>query len=164
MLLISDGVTPSNIDQGYVLRRIIRRLIRHMRKSEIDVEMLESLIVQYMEVLSEMYPELTKRKIMILEVLLAEKKKFMRTLLNGEKEFNKAVDRAKSESKTMLEGEIVFRLYETYGFPPEMTEELAKERELGVHMNEFETLYKLHQEKSRARSKSKVPRRSCRAK
>lgn len=155
MLLISDGVRPSNIDQGYVLRRLIRRIIRHMRKIEIDIEKLEELIIEYIEVLTEMYPELSKNKNVILEVLLAEKNKFMKTLINGEKEFTKAVNRANQDSKNIIEGEIVFRLYETYGFPPEITEELAKEQGFDIEIDAFEKLYKEHQEKSRQGAEAK---------
>ena len=155
MLLISDGARPSNIDQGYVLRRLIRRVIRHMRKTEIDVEKLGEIITKYVDVLKEMYPELSENEKEISETLLTEKNKFMRTLINGEKEFIKAVNRARNESKNIIEGEIVFRLYETYGFPPEITEELAKEHGFKINIDEFERLYKEHQEKSRQGAEQK---------
>ena len=155
MLLISDGARPSNIDQGYVLRRLIRRTIRHMRKTEIDVEKLGELINRYVEILKEMYPELLENEKEISETLLTEKNKFMRTLVNGEREFIKAVNRAREESKNMIEGEVVFRLYETYGFPPEITEELAAEQGFKINISEFEKLYKEHQEKSRQGAEQK---------
>jgi len=155
MLLISDGVRPSNLDQGYVLRRLIRRVIRHIRKTEIDVEKLGEIITKYVDVLKEMYPELEENEKEILETLITEKNKFMKTLVNGEREFIKAVKKSHDESKKVIEGEIVFRLYETYGFPPEITEELAKEQGLSINIAEFEKLYKEHQEKSRQGAEQK---------
>ena len=102
-----------------------------------------------------MYPELTKNKEMIKNVILEEKDKFMKTLAKGEKEFEKVVNKLKAENKTKIDTEAVFNLYETYGFPPEMTVELANENGLKVEMTEFAQLFKAHQEKSRMGSESK---------
>ncbi|MBO6244616.1 MAG: alanine--tRNA ligase, partial [Clostridia bacterium] len=157
MMIISDGGRPSNLDRGYVLRRLIRRVIRHLNKLEIDVNELSTLIDLNVENLKEMYPELEKNKETIKNVILEEKDKFVKTLNKGEKEFEKEI--AKMESKETenkkLQGEVVFRLYDTYGFPPEMTKELAKEKGYEIDLEEFNKLFKKHQEKSRLGAEQK---------
>ena len=91
MMIISDGGRPSNLDRGYVLRRLIRRMIRHMNKLQINLEELGTLIELNVENLKEMYPELEQNKDLIKSVIIEEKNKFVKTLANGEKEFNKEV-------------------------------------------------------------------------
>ncbi len=150
MMIISDGGRPSNLDRGYVLRRLIRRMIRHMNKLQINLEELATLIELNVENLKEMYPDLEKNKDLIKSVIIEEKNKFVKTLANGEKEFNKEVTKLKAQGKDMIDGKMVFRLYDTYGFPPEVTKELAEESEMKISMKEFDKLFKEHQEKSRA--------------
>lgn len=150
MMIISDGGRPSNLDRGYVLRRLIRRMIRHINKLQINLSELETLIDLNVENLKEMYPDLEKNKETIKSVIIEEKDKFVKTLANGEKEFNKEVTKLKAEGKDMIDGKMVFRLYDTYGFPPEVTKELAEESEMKISMKEFDELFKEHQEKSRA--------------
>ncbi len=150
MMIISDGGRPSNLDRGYVLRRLIRRMIRHMNKLQINLEELGTLIELNVENLKEMYPDLEKNKDLIKSVIIEEKDKFVKTLANGEKEFNKEVAKLKAQGKDMIDGKMVFRLYDTYGFPPEVTKELAEESEMKISMEEFDKLFKEHQEKSRA--------------
>ena len=150
MMIISDGGRPSNLDRGYVLRRLIRRMIRHMNKLQINLEELGTLIELNVENLKEMYPELEQNKDLIKTVIIEEKNKFVKTLANGEKEFNKEVTKLKAQGKDMIDGKMVFRLYDTYGFPPEVTKELAEESEMKISMEEFDKLFKEHQEKSRA--------------
>lgn len=155
IMLIADGVKPSNIEQGYVLRRLIRRIIRHLKNVGINANLIKDLLVLNIEILKDMYPELVKKQEEILLVVEAEKEKFTKTLENGEKEFLKALNRAKSEGKTTIDGATVFKLYETYGFPPEITEELAKENDVKLDLKEYEVLYKKHQEKSRQGAEQK---------
>ena len=150
MMIISDGGRPSNLDRGYVLRRLIRRMIRHLNKLQINLEELGTLIELNVENLKEMYPDLEKNKDLIKTVIIEEKDKFVKTLANGEKEFNKEVAKLKAQGKDIIEGKMVFRLYDTYGFPPEVTKELAEESEMKISMEEFDKLFKEHQEKSRA--------------
>ena len=150
MMIISDGGRPSNLDRGYVLRRLIRRMIRHLNKLQINLEELGTLIELNVENLKEMYPDLEKNKDLIKTVIIEEKDKFVKTLANGEKEFNKEVAKLKAQGKDMIDGKMVFRLYDTYGFPPEVTKELAEESEMKISMDEFDKLFKEHQEKSRA--------------
>ena len=149
MMIISDGGRPSNIDRGYVLRRLIRRLIRHLNKLQIDLNELTNLIEINVENLKEMYPDLEKNKDTIKSVIIEEKDKFVKTLAHGEREFEKEVKKLKEQNKETIPGTIVFRLYDTYGFPPEVTKELAQENGFKVDLKEFEELFKKHQEKSR---------------
>ena len=153
MMLIADGGRPSNIDRGYILRRLIRRMIRHLNKLQIDLNELSTLIEINVENLKEMYPELEKNKEIIIATMLEEKDKFVKTLANGEKEFQKAINKLQ-ETKT-IPGDVVFRLYDTYGFPPEVTKELAEENGYEINLKEFDELFKKHQEKSRAGSEQK---------
>ena len=153
MMIIADGGRPSNLDRGYVLRRLIRRMIRHLNKLEINLEELSTLIDINVENLKEMYPELEKEHKNIKTVIIEEKNKFEKTLANGEREFQKEI-RKLGEAKT-ISGKTVFKLYDTYGFPPEVTNELAEENGYEVDLKEFEELFKKHQEKSRAGSEQK---------
>lgn len=155
MMIICDGGRPSNIDRGYVLRRLIRRMIRHMNKLEIDLSEISTLIDINVDNLKEMYPDLSKNKEKIRSVMLEEKDKFVKTLVHGEKEFSKEKQKAQEQGKTQIDGEVVFRLYDTYGFPPEVTSELAKENGMTVDLEEFDRLFKKHQEKSRLGSEQK---------
>lgn len=155
MMIISDGGRPSNIDRGYILRRLIRRMIRHLNKLQIDLSETENLINLNIETLKEMYPDLVTNKEIIKQVILEEQSKFVKTLEHGEREFIKATNKAKEQGKDVIDSETVFRLYDTYGFPPEVTEELAKENNIKVDMEGFNKLFKEHQEKSRQGSEQK---------
>ena len=153
MMIISDGGRPSNLDRGYVLRRLIRRMIRHMNKLQIELSELGTLIDVNIQTLNEMYPELEKNKETIKSVVIEEKDKFVKTLANGEREFQKEIN--KLNGNKLISGQVVFKLYDTYGFPPEVTKELAEENGYEVDLKEFEELFKKHQEKSRAGSEAK---------
>ena len=155
MMIIADGGRPSNLDRGYILRRLIRRMIRQMNKLQIDLNELSGLIDLNIDNLKEMYPELVKNRETIKQVILEEKDKFVKTLVHGEKEFQKEMKRHKEQGKEQLEGKVVFKLYDTYGFPPEVTQDLAKENNMTLDMDEFDKLFKKHQEKSRAGSEQK---------
>lgn len=149
MMTISDGGRPSNLDRGYVLRRLIRRMIRHMNKLQIDLNELSNLIDINVDNLKEMYPDLEKNRGVIKNVIIEEKNKFVKTLSHGEREFEKEIAKLKEKNIDIIPGTVVFRLYDTYGFPPEVTKELAEENGFKVDLNEFEKLFKEHQEKSR---------------
>ena len=155
MMIICDGGRPSNLDRGYVLRRLIRRMIRHMNKLQIDLNELSNLIDLDVDLLKEMYPDLEKNKEQIKQVLLEEKDKFVKTLAHGEREFEKEVRRLREQGEDKIEGKIVFKLYDTYGFPPEVTADLAKENNMTIDIEGFKALFKEHQEKSRAGSEQK---------
>ena len=155
MMIIADGGRPSNIDRGYVLRRLIRRMIRHMNKLQIDLSELSNLIDINVNNLKEMYPELEQNREIIKNVINEEKDKFVKTLTHGEREFQKEMQKAKENGKTEIDANVVFRLYDTYGFPPEVTKELADENGMTVDLKGFEELFKEHQEKSRQGSTQK---------
>lgn len=148
-LLICDGVLPSNVGQGYILRRLIRRTIRHMRKIGFDVDRITEVCETLVDSLSDMYPELNTNKDNIIEQIKKEKNRFMNTLIKGEKEFGKILNKLKIENSDMIDGHSLFRLYDTFGFPPEVTAELAKENGLKVDMEGYKKLFEEHQNKSR---------------
>ena len=155
MMIICDGGRPSNVDRGYILRRLIRRMVRHMNKLQISLDELSTLIDINVENLKEMYPALEANKETIKNVILEEKDKFVKTLEKGEKEFAKEVGQVKEQGENIVPGKVVFRLYDTYGFPPEVTEELATENGMKIDKEGFDKLFKEHQEKSRAGSEQK---------
>ncbi len=155
MMIISDGGRPSNVDRGYILRRLIRRMVRHMNKLQINLDEISTLVDINVENLKEMYPDLAKNEELIKNVIIEEKNKFVKTLAHGEKEFEKEMNKAKEQGKNKIDGKVVFKLYDTYGFPPEVTSELAQENDMTVDMKEFDELFKAHQEKSRMGSEQK---------
>ena len=155
MMIISDGGRPSNVDRGYILRRLIRRMVRHMNKLQINLDEISTLVDINVENLKEMYPDLAKNEELIKNVIIEEKNKFVKTLVHGEKEFEKEMNKAKEQGKNKIDGKVVFKLYDTYGFPPEVTSELAQENNMTVDMKEFDELFKAHQEKSRMGSEQK---------
>ena len=148
------GIKPSNTDQGYILRRLIRRMIRYAKDLDIDInssweqELAKVVINQY----KGYYKELERNENVILEVLSNEKVKFNRTLEKGLREFEKVISNIEGKQ---IEKDIAFKLYDTYGFPIELTEELAKENGLTVDIEGFTQKFKEHQEKSRAGSNEK---------
>lgn len=140
-------ISPSNTEQGYILRRLIRRIIRLFKKADINsnylCELVEILIDQY----SPVYPELSENREFILEQLEKEYNLFSKTLDDGLKKANRYLDNVK-QGET-LSGELAFKLYDTYGFPIEFTAELAGERGCKVDMDGFKQKFEEHQEKSR---------------
>ncbi len=153
LFLICDSVVPSNIGQGYILRRLIRRAIRHMRKIEFDINNIDVIIDMFIKNLNEMYPELTKNRDNILIEITKEKNKFLCTLEKGEKEFVKITNKLREQDVYVIPGKTLFRLYDTYGFPPEVTLEFAKEINFGADMEGFDKCFREHQEKSRQNEK-----------
>ncbi len=144
------GVVPSNTDRGYILRRLIRRMIRHARKLNIDLNsnfeviLAELIINKY----SKYYDELTKNKEHIIEELTKEKVKFSKTLEKGLRVFEK-----ETTGLDKIDKDLAFKLYDTYGFPIELTTELADEKHMSVDTDGFKEKFKEHQEKSRTASK-----------
>ena len=155
MMIIADGGVPSNTDRGYILRRLIRRMTRHLNKLGIDQSNMAELMDITIDSLKHMYNELDVNRDRIKNVILAEQQKFSKTLEHGEKEFEKALHKAQAEGKDTIDSNSAFKLYETYGFPIEMTIELAKENGMKVDVNEFDKLFKEHQEKSKIGSEHK---------
>lgn len=149
VFILAEGITPGNLDQPYVARRLIRRSVRYGRKMGIRGHFTGQLAEVVISILSDVYPELEENSDHIFTALDEEEIRFHRTLKRGEKEFFKAVEICKSEGKDVMPGNLVFRLYDTYGFPPELTQELAERRELAVDMEGFRQAFAEHQEKSR---------------
>ena len=139
------GISPSNIGAGYVLRRILRRIIREFKKLEINSSINELAKVVISDYQSE-YPELKKNESFIIEEITKEEEKFSKTLKDGEKLFYKTI---KNLQGTQISGDDAFKLFDTFGFPLEMTLELAKENKLTVDENGFQEKFKEHQKKSR---------------
>lgn len=155
MMIILDGGIPSNVDRGYILRRLIRRMTRRLRKLQIDTNQISTLIDISIDAQKELYPELETNKERIKTVIIEEINKFEKTLERGEREFNKIVNKLKSENKDTISGQDLFTLYETYGFPSEVTQDLAEEQGIKIDNTEFDRLFKEHQEKSRMGSEQK---------
>ncbi len=140
------GITPSNIGAGYVLRRLIRRSIRHLRKLGINEDVLSDLANLYILEYKDIYEELVRNKEKVFAELQKEYNKFSRTIKDGEKLFYKAIKNVKDNT---LGGEDAFKLFDTFGFPLEMTIELAKENNIKVDVEGFNNCFKEHQQKSR---------------
>jgi len=155
MMIILDGGIPSNVDRGYILRRLIRRMTRRLRKLQIDTNQISTLIDISIDAQKELYPELETNKERIKDVIIEEISKFEKTLERGEREFNKIVNKLRTENKDTISGQDLFTLYETYGFPPEVTQDLAEEQGIKIDNTEFDRLFKEHQEKSRMGSEQK---------
>lgn len=141
------GVVPSNTDQGYILRRIIRRAVRFGRSISLPEGSLSVIADTFIEKYKDVYPELVANRQRIVEELNKEEQKFTKTLQDGLKEFEKAASKVENG---VIDGASAFRLYDTYGFPIEITEELAKERKLSVDRAGYDTAFAEHQQKSRA--------------
>lgn len=154
------GVVPSNTDQGYILRRIIRRAVRYGRKIALPEGSLSEIACTFIEKYKNIYPELQENKSKIVDELNKEEQKFSKTLQGGLKEFEKAA--AKVEGG-IIDGAAAFRLYDTYGFPIEITTELARERNLSVDKKGYDEAFALHQQKSRAGGRRGVQMRVSRS-
>jgi alanyl-tRNA synthetase len=148
--LLVDNVVPSNLEQGYILRRLIRRAIRYGKiigiQNNFTAKIIEAVISQYQDI----YPELQDKKEIIIQELNKEEQKFEKTLEKGIKEFEKIIS-----GKKIIDGSSTFKLYDTYGFPIELTEELANEKGIEIDKKEFQRAFKKHQELSRKGTEKK---------
>ncbi|MGN0807104.1 MAG: alanine--tRNA ligase [Candidatus Coproplasma sp.] len=147
------GIVPSNTDQGYILRRIIRRAVRFGRNINLPQGALNSVSKTIVEKYAEVYPELVANSAKIEEELNKEEAKFLKTLAQGIKEFEKVV--AALPENGEIDGVTAFHLYDTYGFPVEITVEMAGEKGVKVDVDGYNKAYAEHQEKSRAGSEQK---------
>lgn len=146
------GIKPSNTDQGYILRRLIRRAIRHAKRLNIDInsDWEKQIATIILNKYKKYYKEVEENESVVLEVLKNEKEKFNRTLEKGLREFEKAI-----RNKESIDATTAFHLYDTYGFPIELTEELASEQGLKVDIEGFNQKFREHQELSRTASQGK---------
>ena len=150
----TSGIKPSNTDQGYILRRLIRRSIRHAKKLDIDINSNweEKIATAIMDKYDKYYSELKENRNVVLDVLKNEKIKFGRTLEKGLREFEKITNNLTGKN---LNKDLAFKLYDTYGFPIELTVELATEKGIEVDVEGFHEKFKAHQELSRTASAGK---------
>ena len=144
------GVAPSNVGQGYILRRLIRRAVRHGKKLGIEGKFLADLSTTVLDLYGEPYPELIEHKDFIADELRKEEDRFSLTLTKGEREFEKMLPNLLKGTSRVISGRLAFRLYDTYGFPIELTMELAAEHGFTVDEEGFHKAFEKHQELSRA--------------
>lgn len=143
------GMKPSNLGQGYILRRLIRRAVRHGMKLGIESNFLSLLADVVIGQYEKAYPELRERSDFIHVELLAEEEKFSETLRKGEREFEKMLPNLKKSKSGIIPGRLAFKLYDTYGFPLELSVELAAEHGLSVDEAGFQKAFEKHQELSK---------------
>lgn len=148
--LITDGVLPSNEGRGYVLRRIIRRALRHGNKLGLTEPFFYKLVKPLVAEMGEAYPELRQAQTHIEKVLRQEEEQFSLTLIQGLKLFEQAIKDLKGQ---IIPGDVVFKLYDTYGFPVDLTADIARERDLLIDFESFETAMNKQRERSRQASK-----------
>jgi len=130
--LVSDGVLPSNDGRGYVLRRILRKALVHGRRLGQTGPFVDALLKVVIDNYRDAYPELADNRVFVSRVLGSEEERFLQTLETGIRIFQTEGDRLEKAGERTLPGEVVFRLYDTFGFPPELTEDMAAERGMGV--------------------------------
>jgi alanyl-tRNA synthetase len=154
--LMGDGVRPGNVDQAYVLRRLIRRAIREARKLGVEQAFTPAMAAVVIDEYGDVYPELEENREGILAGLQEEEEQFAGALQRGSREFNKLIERFPPHvEKKVISGRKAFYLYETYGFPLELTTEMAEERGFTVDKEGYEKAYRKHQELSRAGAEQK---------
>jgi alanyl-tRNA synthetase len=147
--LVADGIMPSNEGRGYVLRRLIRRAFRHGNLIGIQEPFLYKLVGIVSDIMKDSYPELLASTNYISKVCQSEESRFSLTLSSGLRNFNQYIEEAKKEGKTKLPGAKVFKLYDTFGFPLDLSKELAEEKNMSVDEQSF--LKELDQQRQRAR-------------
>lgn len=153
-MLINDGVLPSNDGRGYILRRILRRASRHGRLIGLKKPFLYKLVDKVIEIMGSAYPELIKNKEHIKKVVNTEEVKFEKTLDLGITLAGEEIEKLKKAEKRKIEAEISFKLYDTYGFPYELTEEICQENKIEIDYNEFKK--KMEEQRDKARNAREV--------
>ncbi len=156
---IADGATPSNEGRGYVLRRILRRAVRYAKtltQTNEQHPMLYKLVATLANSMGDVFPELIERQNVIEQVICAEEENFLQTLDRGIQIFNDIAAKAKAENQTAIAGSDVFKLYDTYGFPMDLTRLMAKEIGLSIDEAGFEQLMKEQKERARKDRKQKM--------
>jgi alanyl-tRNA synthetase len=155
VFVIADGVQPGNTEQGYICRRLIRRAVRCGHALGITGNMLatigQAVILKYQDV----YPQVGAQQEVILATLAREEERFRQTLMRGLREFDRQERDLAARGEQVIPGEAIFRLFETYGFPPDLTAELARERGMGVDMAAYAARFREHQARSRQANQAK---------
>ncbi|NHI17124.1 alanine--tRNA ligase [Microbacterium excoecariae] len=158
LMLLSDGVTPSNEGRGYILRRLMRRAIRSMRLLGVEGATFPELFVASRDVMKDTYPVLVTDWERISAYAFAEEETFLRTLSSGSAILDEAVAEARREGRSSLEGDRAFLLHDTYGFPIDLTLEIAEEAGLGVDRAAFDTLMTAQRQRAREDARSRKSR------
>jgi alanyl-tRNA synthetase len=155
VFLISEGILPSNVERGYVLRRILRRAILHSKILNLPKNSLIEAAKKVIEIYKNVYPEVLSKQADVLTVIENERGKFEKTLETGLKKLKSQISNCKMKNEKILPGKIVFDLFQSYGFPFEITKEIAKEEGLEVDEKDFQERFKKHQEISRVGAEKK---------
>ena len=155
LMLITDGVTPGNEARGYVLRRLLRRVVRAMRLLGVNDPVLPELLPISRDLMAESYPEVAADWARIAQIAYAEEDAFRRTLATGTQIFDLAIADAKRQQQTVLSSERAFQLHDTYGFPIDLTLEMAAEQGLSVDESGFRRLMQEQKDRAKADAKSK---------
>jgi alanyl-tRNA synthetase len=155
VFLISEGILPSNVERGYVLRKILRRVILHSKILNLPKNSLIEAAKKVIEIYKDVYPEVLSRQADILTVIEGEREKFEKTLETGLKKLRLEIEKCKLKNEKILPGKVVFDLFQSYGFPFEITIEIAKEESLEVDEKDFQERFKKHQEVSRVGAEKK---------
>jgi len=155
LMLIGDGVTPGNDGRGYVLRRLLRRTVRSLRLLGVDRPVMKDLFVVSKDAMKDSYPELETNFGRIQSVAVAEEEAFLRTLISGSQVLDLAISEVKSQSKKSLSGDSAFLLHDTYGFPIDLTLEIAEEAGLEVDRDGFKTLMTEQRDRAKADAREK---------
>jgi len=161
VFLIADGILPSNLDRGYVLRRVLRSSIRYAKVLDLKNYWYVNLIKKITKIYGKVYPELKRKETDIITVIQNEEEKFRKTLEKGLVQFDKLLEsKSKNQRPRIIEGKELFDLYQSYGFPLELTEELAREKGFQIDKEGFQEEFRRHQEISRAGAEKKFGRRT----
>lgn len=147
---IGDGALPGNEGRGYVLRRLLRRAVMHGKKLGIEGKFLAQFVPVVGKIMESYYPEVLEKQDFIMQIIDREEEAFGRTINGGSKLLDELLAKLKEEGKTMLEGQDIFRLYDTYGFPVELTEELAEDAGFKIEHEGFKAAMKEQQDRARA--------------
>jgi alanyl-tRNA synthetase len=157
--LLADDVRPSNTERGYVCRRLIRRAVRSAHELELPGRSLAQIVEVIIAYYRQYYPELEQRSAFILAEMEREEERFTRTLARGLHEFQKAAECLRQNQQVQLAGKDIFRLFDTFGFPPSLTVELAQEQGLQVDLASFQQLFQEQQARSRQANQNRFARR-----
>lgn len=156
LMLIGDGVQPSNEGRGYILRRLLRRVVRNMRLLGVEKATFPELFSTSMRAMRDAYPEVERDFDRISRIAIAEEETFLRTLAQGTTIFEQAVDSARESGTTIISGDTAFKLHDTFGFPIDLTLEMAAEAGLNVNRDKFDEL--MSQQRARAKADAKSRR------
>ncbi len=155
VFLVSEGLLPSNVERGYILRMLLRRLLTYAFKLDLEGVWYEEPVKKFVELYSADYPELKGKGALVIQVVSQEKERFSRTLEKGLRHLEKLILETKEQGERILDGRRVFDLYQSYGFPKELTKDLAMREGLSIDEEGYKQALREHKEKSRAGAKKK---------